>query len=118
MTRVLPLLLLGCAATEEDPCPNDLTYDNFGEGIIDQYCAGCHSTNIPTSQRNGAPPTVNLDHYAGIIEWVDLIEAEAATVDEPTMPPGGGTTAAERALIAEWLTCAVYPDAERLENAE
>jgi len=110
--RLLPVLLLACAGTDEDPCANELTYDDFGAAMMAQYCTGCHSTNIPTSHRNGAPPTVNLDHYAGVVEWVDVILEVAAPVEEPSMPPGGGTTALERDLLREWLTCQVTDDAE------
>lgn len=114
MRGLLPLvgLLVGCASTDVDPCPNDLTYDNFGRGLMAQYCTGCHSTNIPASQRNGAPSVVNLDHYVGVMDWVQYIQDEAVP-EVPTMPPGGGTTQLERDLLQEWLTCAVVPDAMR-----
>jgi uncharacterized membrane protein len=109
---VIVLLVAACAADEVDPCPNDLTYDNFGRGLVEQYCTGCHSTNIPSSQRNDAPEVVNLDSYVGILEWVLEIQEEA-TPETPTMPPGGGTTQLERDLLAEWIECTVIDEARR-----
>jgi len=82
---------------------------------VHQYCAGCHSTSIPTTQREGAPDIVNLETYTGVLRWSGHL-LNTAGAEPPTMPPGGGTTAEERALLAEWLACEVLPDAARVEE--
>ena len=115
MTALL-FLLLGCAPTEDDPCPNELDYDSFGKSLMSQYCTGCHSSTIPPAQRNGAPEVVNLDTYGGVMRWIDHIE-ESAAAEPPTMPPGGGTTELERDLLREWISCAVRPDIDALQGA-
>lgn len=104
-------VLGACAPEEPDPCAHEpaLTYENFGQSFLGRYCNGCHGSTIPDSLRNDAPGHVNLDHYEGVLRWAYEIEEQAA-VEEPTMPPGGGTTPLERQLLREWLTCEVFPD--------
>lgn len=76
---------------------------------MDTHCAGCHSSLLPDGMREGAPLGVDLDTYAGVVAWVDRVEARAIG-DAPTMPPGGGPAEDERRLLAEWLQCGVWPD--------
>ncbi len=113
MTRLAPLLLLLACAEEADPrCSREppLTWENFGHGFTMQFCAGCHSSLIPPSQREGAPEDYNFDTYEGVVYWADKMERP---VVDGEMPPGGGPTAAEIALFAEWLACEVMPDNDR-----
>ena len=100
------LLFWGCAPEEAPACPRDppLSYDNFGQGFLRRHCAGCHSSLLPQEQRNGAPISINLDSYADAKIWADRIAATALG-DAPTMPPGGGPTDDEKALLEEWLDC-------------
>lgn len=113
MIRTLSLLILlgGCEA-EQDPCVHEpaLTYENFGRGFTNQFCAGCHSSLVPTVHRNEAPPGYDFNTYEGILLWADRIRMRA--VFDGDMPPGGGPTEAELALFDEWLLCEVMPDAE------
>jgi hypothetical protein len=108
---VLLIAAAACAPDEPDPCAHEpaLTYENFGQSFLGRYCNGCHGSTIPDSLRNDAPGQVDLDHYEGVLRWAYEIEEQAA-VEEPTMPPGGGTTPLERQLLREWLTCEVFPD--------
>jgi len=88
-----------------------LTYENFGKGYMDKHCVGCHSSLIPIESRVGAPIGVDLNTYHDVLLWVDRIDARS-TGDDATMPPGGGPSPEERALLKEWIECAVYEDAQ------
>ncbi len=85
-----------------------VTWESWGHGFLDQQCTACHSSLVPEGQRNGAPPTVNFDTYADVLGLYDRI---AARVAEGSMPPGGGASAAQQALMAEWARCQLADDA-------
>lgn len=113
----LLLFLAGCEGGQEDTATTcdrvpPLTYDNFGKGFVTEHCAGCHSSLVPEDHREGAPAGVDLDTYEGVLRWAARVEARAVDA-EAGMPPGGGPSEEERALLAEWLTCTVLPEAER-----
>jgi len=115
------LFVLACGEGGDTAAPGDcarqppLSYDNFGQQFMDTHCSGCHSTLLPETLRNGAPLGVDLDTYAGVVQWVDRVEAR--TVGEGAdMPPGGGPSDEERTLLAEWLQCSVWPDHDTLEQ--
>ncbi|RME27047.1 MAG: hypothetical protein D6798_05435 [Deltaproteobacteria bacterium] len=119
---VLLLMAAACGDTGGDTaapgdCDRDppLSYDNFGQQFMDTHCAGCHSSLLPEPLRNGAPLGVDLDTYAGVVQWVDRIEARSVG-DDADMPPGGGPSDEERARLAEWLRCAVRPDHDALQE--
>lgn len=115
---MLLALLLGCAGGGDsaDPCPRDppLTWESWGEATMVRHCTGCHSSLLPESMREGAPVGVDLDTYAGVLQWHDRIRARS-TGEAPTMPPGGGPSAEEVAMLTEWLDCAVAADVAALE---
>jgi len=110
------LLVAGCGADAVDRDPTDpppdpdvcevsyLRYDNFGAGFSASWCRGCHSSSIPEAGRQHAPLGVDFDTEADLVKWADRI-AIRATGDNPTMPPAGGPSVEERALLAEWLGC-------------
>lgn len=112
------MLLLACAMEEpvDTGCAHEpeLTWANFGEPFMIQYCNGCHATTQPEALREGAPLSVNFDSYSGVLAQAERIVARAVPADA-TMPPGGGPSAEERALLGEWLGCAVAADAAELE---
>ena len=88
-----------------DACEESyLSYDNFGEPYMLDWCRGCHSSSIPAGMRQRAPASINFDTIADVRQWGDRIAARAATL-EPTMPPAGGPPEEERKLLAEWLAC-------------
>lgn len=120
MKLLLLLATTGCKAPEGDSggdCGRvpALSYDNFGEGFLGLHCTGCHSSLIPEARREGATPGVDFDSYAAVLQWSERIGARALG-DEATMPPGGGPSAEERALLGEWLQCGVARDLEALED--
>lgn len=93
-----------------------LTWDNFGEGMMDKHCNGCHSTLVPRDQRKGAPVGVDFNTYEGVLEFADRIHARSV-VEPPTMPPGGGPDPTEKVRLEEWLRCEVAKDRAAREGA-
>ena len=101
---------LGEEPSTVEPVPADkcetsyLSYDNFGAPFVISWCRGCHSSAIPQGQRQKAPMTVNFDTLDDVRNWSERIETRAASAT-PDMPPAGGPTEAERALLREWIEC-------------
>lgn len=98
------LLLLGCGDPESvDPsCETSmLRWENTG-GIVLGYCAPCHGQDVSDATRQSAPSSVNLDTYDGVYSHRERVHAR---VLEGTMPPGGGLTDTDVALLDEWLRC-------------
>lgn len=95
---------------DDDPVPVDtcedsvLDFGNFGEPFVASWCRGCHSSELPTAMRQDAPAGVDFDDHAMTTQWAERILLRA-TGDQPTMPPAGGPSEAERALLVEWLAC-------------
>ena len=114
----LAAALIGCgpALIDSGDCGRapPLDWENFGRGLMNKHCSGCHSSLLPVDLRHGAPPGVDLDTYAGAVAWAERVEAR--TLASEDMPPGGGLSGDEQALLAEWLDCAVLPDAAALEG--
>ena len=102
---VLLASLAGCETEPEGPdptdCPEDsvLTWDNFGGPHLLTWCAPCHSSALPQDERQDATEGVNLatyeefsDHQSGVYQW--------ATGESAAMPPSGGPTDEEKAMLA------------------
>lgn len=90
---------------DPDACETSyLAYDNFGEPFMLDWCRGCHSSAVPRGMRQNAPLEVNFDTAADVQMWKERIAART-TGTKPTMPPAGGPTDEERALLAEWIAC-------------
>ncbi|MEO7093480.1 MAG: hypothetical protein ABI175_09530 [Polyangiales bacterium] len=81
-----------------------LDYGNFGKPFALDWCRGCHSSNVPANMRQKAPVGVDFDTLADVQRWSERI-AIRATGAMPTMPPAGGPSEQERALLAEWIGC-------------
>jgi hypothetical protein len=107
---LLPALLLaaGCdRATEPPPARDrpactDLDYQGFGRSFLQRWCTSCHSSGLSETQRYGAPPGLDLDTLAGLLEHAEA--ARAATLGR-TMPPGATVPQDELDAFAEWLDC-------------
>jgi uncharacterized membrane protein len=103
----------GGSGSSVTPCDQSyLTYDNFGEPFVSNWCRGCHSVAIPMTpdpdMRQGAPPMVNFDTHDDVVNFKDMIVAHATgdmTMVTKPMPPAGGPSDDERAMLAEWLGC-------------
>jgi uncharacterized membrane protein len=81
-----------------------LDYANFAAAFSADWCRGCHGAAVPEGMRQKAPLDVNFDSLDALRHWNERIRVRA-TGDAPTMPPAGGPSTEERALLAEWLAC-------------
>jgi len=81
-----------------------LDYNNFGKPFALDWCRGCHSSSVPANMRQNATIGVDFDTLEDVQRWRERIEIRA-TGATPTMPPAGGPSEEERALLAEWLSC-------------
>lgn len=90
---------------DPDTCATSyLTYENFGDPFVASWCRGCHSSEVPVGMRQKAPDDVNFDEVGDVRTWGAQISAKV-TGAEPSMPPAGGPSDDERALLAEWIAC-------------
>lgn len=98
------LLLAACGDDIDADCrTSQLTYETFGAPFMANWCNGCHSSALPPGMRQDAPVGVDFD-------TLDLIRAQALTIvrttaDIRTMPPEGGPSDDERAMLATWMRC-------------
>ena len=97
-----------------------LNWDNFGKPHMDKHCNGCHSVLIPLEQRQNAPIGVDFNTYGDVLEWYDRIIARSTkkVLDEPSMPPGGGLSDGELAMVLEWFECEVAKDKDALAGQQ
>lgn len=91
---------------DERPCPEDsfLTYEDFGEPFLLNWCTGCHSAALDEGERQGAPVGSNYETIALVRKNAARLWARAGD-HNLTMPPVGGPESDERALFGEWLAC-------------
>ena len=107
------MLLMGCVNSVQPPdslCPEDsvVNYENFGAPLMLTWCVPCHSSQLPEAERQSATVGVDFDTYEGVVEHLDRIYVRAVEQVEEggsAMPPAGGTSEAERALLSEWIDC-------------
>ena len=112
-------LLAGSAACSDEaagggeppPDPNSqkcqdsaLSYQNFAAPFMITWCRGCHGAGQPVAMRQDAPAGVDFD-TAEPVRATSARILVRATGELPTMPPVGGPSDEERALLAEWLAC-------------
>lgn len=83
---------------------SELTYENFADAFMRDWCTGCHSSDLEAGARANAPANVNLDTRADVLLWLERVEVRA-TGETPTMPPTAGPSPEETALLVEWLSC-------------
>jgi hypothetical protein len=104
----LASLLASCnlVSIDDYPCPTGgttLTYKNFGQAFMIQYCNSCHSA--PDGDRNGAPDDFVFDTQAEVQADAARIFARAADTND-SMPPGPNEIPdAQRVNLAIWLAC-------------
>jgi uncharacterized membrane protein len=99
-------LALAACGDDDRPAPcrsSSLTYETFGEPFLINWCRGCHSRDLPSDMRQGAPESVNFNERRDVRQRLPRISYVVATA--PTMPPAGGPTDQERGLLAEWIGC-------------
>jgi uncharacterized membrane protein len=81
-----------------------LSYQNFAAPFVITWCRGCHGESQPVAMRQNAPIGVNFD-TAEDVRGAGARLLVRATGSAPTMPPVGGPSEEERALLAEWISC-------------
>ncbi|MEM9068623.1 MAG: hypothetical protein AAGE52_08960 [Myxococcota bacterium] len=92
-------------------CPEDsfLTYENFGQPFMLNWCTGCHSSTLSGDEiRADAPEGFDFDDPNLIRPHLEEIYERA--VERRNMPPAGGPGDAERDLLGEWLACGAPSD--------
>jgi uncharacterized membrane protein len=120
-SRLLAALVLSLAScgsdglgtgVEEVECPKNstLTYENFVQPFMAEYCTTCHSASVPVSQREGAPENLNFDTEQSIIDNAGEIIKQAAAgpgFRNTKMPEGDGPkpSNSEREMLGEWIAC-------------
>jgi hypothetical protein len=130
---LLGLVLIACTDTQlptptQTVCPSpetSLTWDNFGQKFMADYCTACHDSSLTrAAQRNGAPQYHDYDTLVGVLEIPDHIDQYAGSgpaAHNTQMPPGrcpsvkGGSlnidcpkpTDEERTNLSLWLACEV-----------
>lgn len=104
LLRSLLLVLAACGNDVDPACrSHDLSYQTFGAPFMANWCNGCHGAALPPGMRQDAPYAINFDTIDEIrAQWLTIART---TVDVETMPPEGGPSEAERALLAAWLRC-------------
>ena len=80
----------------------DLTYQTFGEPFMTDWCTGCHSAELPLNMRQDAPIDINFDTLAEVRAQALAI---SLAVGQDTMPPEGGPSDEERAMLVQWIAC-------------
>jgi hypothetical protein len=124
-------LITGCTNTQvatatrtlcPDPDPMTLTWDNFGQKFMADFCTDCHASALPHSQRNGAPLYHDYDTLMGVLSIPDHIDSWAGAgpaADNMLMPPSecpsmpGGPlnrscpqpTEQQREDLSLWIAC-------------
>ena len=79
----------------------DVTYTGQIKQVLDTNCIRCHSSDRQGAERNGAPPSVNLDTYEGA---VDASARALVRIQAGTMPPDtGGIPQGDRDLFQAWV---------------
>jgi hypothetical protein len=76
-------------------CPPEstLTYESYGQLVIEEQCLGCHAGN----------ESPRLDSVEAIRANKNAILREA--IASTAMPEGGDMTIEERQTLGEWLAC-------------
>jgi len=105
-----------------DPDPGTLTWDNFGQPFMTQFCTACHDSALPHSARNGAPLYHDYNTLLGVLQIPDHIDqwaGDGPAADNTLMPPSrcpstpGGSldsncpqpTTQQRMDLSVWLAC-------------
>jgi cytochrome c5 len=95
----------------QSTCPtgSTLTFANFGQTFMTNYCTRCHSSELSGAARNGAPKFHDYETLSGVKSVSDHIDQTSASGPAATnnaMPPSGPfPTDDERKKLGEWIAC-------------
>jgi len=92
------------ATARIDPCELHRVGDWFsvGEPFMLSWCRGCHSRDLPSGSRGGAPLSINFDTRTDFDQRVVQIRAR---VMDGTMPPAMTLSEAEKEAFLDWVNC-------------
>jgi uncharacterized membrane protein len=97
--------LAGCGTDSANTCapgdPKTVSWDSFGHGFTLARCQGCHASTA--TDRRSAPPDVMFDTEDDARAVAPRIRT--AVIVNKTMPPGGGVSDTDLALVGAWLDC-------------
>lgn len=97
-------LLLGC---REEPPPTpvctELEWTTWARPLLQTWCTTCHHSALVGEGRRGAPIGLDFDRYDVVAASADAIRR--AAIEDRRMPPAGGPSDDELALLDEWLAC-------------
>lgn len=83
-----------------------VTYANFGEAFLRNWCRGCHASALSGDERSGAPEGIDFETLDDARMWADRIGARALGPGAG-MPPAGGPSPEELELLEAWLDAGV-----------
>ena len=79
-----------------------VTYANFGDAFLRNWCRGCHGVQLTGDARSDAPEGIDFETHDDARMWADRIRARAIG-EHASMPPAGGPSPEELALLEAWL---------------
>jgi len=88
------------AEFDDSGLPDQVTYGENIQTLIEQNCTMCHAQSIQGADRQGAPVGVDLDTFQRAVEWA---ERSNIRIQAGTMPPAGGLSSYERSLFQKWI---------------
>ena len=101
----------GVATDATCPTNSTLTYENFAQPFMEQYCTRCHSSELTGDDRQCAPLDHDCNTEQGIFaiaEHIDEFAAAGPNGVNTAMPPSEPRpTEEERRQLGEWLACNV-----------
>ncbi|HTE52083.1 MAG TPA: hypothetical protein VK698_14620 [Kofleriaceae bacterium] len=93
-------------------CPDggtSLTYEDFGQPFVEQFCLRCHSESVEGDDRQDAPADHNFDtqfECEALAEHMDQKAGSGPDATNDSMPPSAPRPSDEqRAMLSEWLAC-------------
>jgi hypothetical protein len=113
----LALALAGCGGSAEPTptgttCPpqgTTLTWENFAEEFMGDYCTRCHASDRHGDDRHGAPLYHDFDTEFGVVAVGNHVDEWAGAGPDATnqlMPPDGTRpTREERLQLSEYVAC-------------
>lgn len=95
----------------ESTCPQDsaLSYETFGKPFMERYCTDCHSSELRSESRQGAPSFHDFDTLSGtkaVSDHIDQTTAAGPAATNQGMPPRSPyPSQAEREQLGQWIAC-------------
>ena len=115
VAAILLVSATGCPAARPVPtgaqCPpgSSLTYANFGEPFMTNYCIDCHSSALKGAARHGAPLYHDFDTFVGVMQVANHIDSWTAAgpdaINEIMPEDDPRPSLEERYQLGEWIAC-------------